>query len=153
MGLAQTVAPPSISPSDNRSYRHQLLIPKYKALQLKLEHAATVVSQASAEGSKQKQGQKDRVGGVRELAQGIGLLDTALKDAVDGKAAAAKTELVKAQKALNDGNALGTEGAGRWISSSDGWSAVGRLTGSRSINSERNGLRPAQAGCRSGAIG
>lgn len=85
-------------------------IPKYKALQLKLEHAAAVVSQASTKGSKQKQGQKDWVGGVREVAHGIGLLDTALQDAVNGKAAAAKAELVKAEKALNAGDALGVKG-------------------------------------------
>lgn len=86
------------------------LIPKYKALQLELQHAATVVAAASAKGSTQKQGQADWVGGVREVARGIGLFDTALKDAVNGKAAAAKAELVKAQKALAAGNALGTKG-------------------------------------------
>jgi hypothetical protein len=86
------------------------LIPKYKALQLKLDHAATVVSKAAATGAQQKQGQKDWVGGVRDLAQGIGFLDVALKDAIDGNGSAAKTELAKAQKALSAGDALGTKG-------------------------------------------
>lgn len=86
------------------------LIPKYKALQLKLEHAATVVSRASANGSVQRQGQSDWVGGVRELSRGIGLFDTALTDAVNGKLAAARMELVKAEKALKAGDAMGTEG-------------------------------------------
>lgn len=88
----------------------KVAIPKYKALQLKLEHAATVVSAASAKGATQKQGQKDWVEGVREVAHGIGLLDTALTDAVDGKDAAAKAEAIKAQKALNAGDVVGTEG-------------------------------------------
>lgn len=60
--------------------------------------------------AKQKQGQKDWVGGVRLLAHGIGLLDTALADAVNGKTGAARSELVNAQKALAAGNALGTKG-------------------------------------------
>lgn len=80
------------------------------APQRQLEHAATVVSQASANGSEQNQGQKDWVGGVSEVAHGIGLLDTALQDAVDGTAAAAKAGLVKPEKALNAGDALGVKG-------------------------------------------
>lgn len=94
----------------NTPAQAKALIPKYKALQLKLEHAATVVSHASATGPNQKTGQTDWVGGVRELARGIGLVDTALKDAVDGNKTAAMAELVKAQKALTAGNALGTKG-------------------------------------------
>jgi len=86
------------------------LIPKYKALQVKLDHAATVVSKASATGAKQKQGQKDWVDGVRELAQGIGMLDAALADAVKGNKAAAKSALTKAQKELVAGNNLGAKG-------------------------------------------
>jgi len=85
-------------------------IPKYRALALKLEHAANVVAGASAKGATQKQGQKDWVEGVREVAHGIGLLDTALTDAVHGKGSAAKAELVKAEKALNAGDAIGTKG-------------------------------------------
>jgi len=94
----------------NTPAQAKALIPKYQALQLKLQHAATVVSKASATGSEQRQGQKDWVGGVRELAHGVGLLDVALKDAVDGNKTAAKTELIKAEKALTAANALGTKG-------------------------------------------
>jgi len=86
------------------------LVKEFKALRVAADHAATVVSEASASGAKQKQGQNDWVDGLREAATGMGMLNTALQDALDGKAAAAKTLLAKGQKGLDAGNALGDKG-------------------------------------------
>ena len=86
------------------------LVTEFKALQGKVEHAATAVSRASASGPRQKQGQEDWVQGVRELARGLGQLDTGLQDVVNGKTAAAKAALTKAERTLSAANARGSKG-------------------------------------------
>jgi hypothetical protein len=86
------------------------LIAEFKALQSKVEHAATVVSQASASGATQKQGQKDWVTGVRDLARGIGQFDTGLQDVIDHKTATGKAELKKATRTLATANTVGDRG-------------------------------------------
>lgn len=86
------------------------LIAEFKVLQSKVEHAATVVSRASASGAKQEQGQKDWVTGVRDLARGIGQFDTGLQDVIDHKTAAGKAELTKATHTLATANTVGDKG-------------------------------------------
>ena len=82
------------------------LIVEFKALREHVAHAATVVAGASANGTKEKQGQKDWVTGARDLASGIGMLDTGLQDVVKGNAAAAKAVLRKAQLTLSRADAV-----------------------------------------------
>jgi hypothetical protein len=86
------------------------LVTAFRALQLRVEHAATVVSRASASGARQKLGQRDWVDGVRDLARGIGQLDVALEDIIHGRNAAGKAELLRAKRTLAVANALGTRG-------------------------------------------
>jgi len=86
------------------------LVTEFKALQLRVEHAATVVSRASAIGARQKLGQRDWVDGVRDLARGIGQFDVALEDIIHGRNAAGKSELLRAKRTLAVANALGTKG-------------------------------------------
>jgi hypothetical protein len=94
----------------NTAAQVTVLIRKDRALEKKLNHAAAVVSAASATGSRQKQGQKDWVNGVRDIAQGLGTLNVALEDAIHGRATAAKTAELKAENKVEAGDALGTRG-------------------------------------------
>jgi len=87
----------------------KVVVGKDKALETKLNHAATVVSQASATGATQKQGQKDWVDSVRDISKGFGQLNIALEDAIHDKAAAAKKAEAKAENTVAAGDALGAK--------------------------------------------
>ena len=86
------------------------LIPDFRALDKKLDLAATVVSKATASTAKEKVGQRDWVAGVRGLVRGISQLVVGLKDVEHGNKSAAKAEALIAQKTLNQANALGVKG-------------------------------------------
>jgi hypothetical protein len=86
------------------------LVTEFKALQLRVEHAANVVSRASASGVRQKLGQREWVDGVRDLARGIGQLDVALEDIIHGRNATGRSELLRAKRTLAVANAVGTRG-------------------------------------------
>jgi len=88
----------------------KVAIRKDKTLESKLNHAATVVAAATAIGTKQRQGRKDWVDGVRDISKGFGVLNSALEDAIHGKAAAAKTAELKAENKVTAGDALGAKG-------------------------------------------
>jgi len=86
------------------------LLKSFSALRRKADHAATVVAAASTSSAQQKQGQRDWVDGVREVARGIGQFDTGIRDLIAGNKAAAKRELRKAERTVKAGNAIGTKG-------------------------------------------
>jgi len=96
--------------SANTPAEARRLVTAFRALQRKVEHAATVVSRASAVGTRQKLGQRDWVEGVRDLARGIGQLDVALEDIIHGRNAAGRSELLRAKRTLAIANAVGTRG-------------------------------------------
>jgi cell division protein ZapA (FtsZ GTPase activity inhibitor) len=86
------------------------LIVEFKALQRRLEHAATVVSRATATDARQRRGKADWVTGVRDLGRGIGQLDSGLTDVIKGRTAAGKALLKRANRTLAAANAIGTRG-------------------------------------------
>ena len=94
----------------NTSAQAQKLIPEFQAATKAFDHAATVVSHASASSAQQTAGQKDWVGGVRELARGFTQLSTALRDVVSGDRTAAQREAVTALKTVKAGERLGVKG-------------------------------------------
>lgn len=86
------------------------LLKSFSALQREADHAASVVAAASTSSARQKSGRRDWVNGMREGARGIGQFDTGIKDLLAGKKTDAKREVVKAEKTLKAGNALGSKG-------------------------------------------
>jgi hypothetical protein len=86
------------------------LIPKFAQLKTTLEHGASVVAGASTTSSTQKQGQKDWVDGVREVAGGVGAFETGIKDLVAGNKDSAKAAVLKAEKLIKAGNLLSGKG-------------------------------------------
>jgi hypothetical protein len=86
------------------------LVVDLQTLDGRLDHAATVVSEATALTAKQKLGQKEWVGGVRELANGFSQFAVELKDIERGDKTAAKQEAIIAKKTIQQGDALGMKG-------------------------------------------
>jgi hypothetical protein len=86
------------------------LLKSFSALQREADHAASVVAAASTSSARQKSGQRDWVNGMREGARGIGQFETGIKDLLAGKKTDAKQEVVRAEKTLKAGNALGSKG-------------------------------------------
>jgi hypothetical protein len=88
----------------------RMLLKSFSTLRREADHAASVVAAASTSGARQKQGQRDWVNGAREFASGLGEFLTGFNDLRAGKTADAKRELLKADKTLKAGNALGSKG-------------------------------------------
>jgi hypothetical protein len=86
------------------------LLRSFSALRREADQAATVVAAASTSNARQKQGQRDWVHGAREFANGLGEFDAGFRDLAAGKTADAKRELLKAERTLKAGNALGSRG-------------------------------------------
>lgn len=86
------------------------LIAEFRVLQRKVDHAATVVSHATASGTRQRIGKRDWVTGVRDLGRGIGQLDRGLTDVINGRTTTGKALVKKAARTLAIANAIGTRG-------------------------------------------
>ena len=85
------------------------LIPEFRALATKFDHAASVVSSASAMGS-QKTAQGDWVRGVRLEATGVDQFATAFQDLVRGDKPGARAALVKGEKTLRSAELIRVKG-------------------------------------------
>ena len=85
-------------------------MPKLQTLVNTLNHAASVVSQASATTSTQKEGQKDWVAGVRGTSTAVGQIITAVQDLARGDKADALVTIHKAEKTEAAAAKLGEKG-------------------------------------------
>jgi hypothetical protein len=88
------------------------LTPKIARLDRTLEHAATVVGSASTSTSRQKQGQREWVTGVRDLTKGFEQLQIELKDLQAGRTSAARAAKAKGERLIKAGEAIGEKGDG-----------------------------------------
>jgi len=74
-----------------------------RTLKRKFDHAATVVSHASATTSAQRTGRREWCAGVRRIAHGYAQMITALADVEHGHKSAAKQEVLTAVKTVVTG--------------------------------------------------
>jgi hypothetical protein len=79
----------------------------FRAYAGKLDHAGVIVAKPKASTPAGAAGQKDWVSGIRELADGMTHMATAVKDGLHGNKAAAKREIRAMTKAIAVGNKLG----------------------------------------------
>jgi len=93
----------------NSAAQAKVEIPKLRSLKLSLERAATDVSHASVT-SAQAAGRSDWVRGVRLLAAGVGGLATGLNDLDEGRYAAAKSAVLKADRRVLSAETIGETG-------------------------------------------
>ena len=100
----------SSTSTSGRTAQAKKAILDLQAAAKKVDHAASVVSKATASTAKQRAGQKDWVDGVRDLGRGFSQLVGALKDIEHGNMSAAKTAALAAQKTIATAEKLGTKG-------------------------------------------